>query len=71
MDEQEIRRRLLARFGLRVRPEMTRYILAQLREPDGPHEFPVIASDARSGVAIRKLIARDALSDEPARGAAR
>jgi hypothetical protein len=73
MNEHEIRRRLLARFGLRVRPEMTRYILAQLGESDGPNEFPIIAGDARTGVAIRRSIARDALrgDDEPARDAAR
>jgi len=50
---------------------MTRYVLEQLRESNGPREFPVIAGDARTGVAIRKLIARDALGDEPPRHAAR
>ncbi|HSV16115.1 MAG TPA: hypothetical protein VLI90_17775 [Tepidisphaeraceae bacterium] len=55
MSEDAIRQLMLLRLQLRVEPEMTRYIHRRLTAgPTGA--LPVIGSDARTGIAIRKII---------------
>jgi hypothetical protein len=87
VDESGIHKLLLKRYGLRVRPEMGRYLLRRMQKrsdgtsdgtsaatSDGAPQGAVIAvmgGDARTGVAIRQLIAADELSaDELAAAAA-
>ena len=54
MDEREIRRRLLAQFGIRIEPHMSRYVLERLNS--GQSDVPVMGGDARTGVALRTVV---------------
>jgi hypothetical protein len=54
MDEVEIRRRLIAQFGIRIEPEMSRYVLDKLKT--GAGEIPIMGGDARTGVPVRTLV---------------
>jgi hypothetical protein len=55
MDESRIRELLLSQYGLRVKPEMAKYISGRLiSAPQAP--LPVIAGDARTGVAVRQVL---------------
>ena len=53
----------MGQFGIRVGPAMSEYVLEQLGAARSTNEFPVMGGDARTGVAVRRLIARDALLD--------
>ena len=64
MDEREIRRRLLAQFGIRIEPHMSRYVLARLN--DGEADVTVMGGDARTGVALRTVV--KLIQDSPASG---
>lgn len=60
MGENDLQRRVREQLGLRVGPEMAAYLLKQLkREAEAP--IPVIAADARTGIAVRKELAPAAL----------
>ena len=59
MDEREIRRRLIAQFGIRIEPEMSRYVLGRLNS--GADTIPVMGGDARTGVAVRTMLASSEL----------
>jgi hypothetical protein len=49
---------LLDRYRLRTQPEMRQYLLEQLRSRAASDaQIPIIGGDARTGVAIRQLIA--------------
>lgn len=53
---QQISKILLDRYNLRVEPEMGAYLLRKLqRKTDAA--IPVIGGDARTGVAVRQLLA--------------
>ena len=54
MDEREIRQRLIAQFGIRIEPEMSRYILGRMRA--GAGGIPIMGGDARTGVAVRTIV---------------
>ena len=54
MDEREIRRRLLAQFGIRIEPHMSRYVLGRLGAGDS--DVPVMGGDARTGVPLRTVV---------------
>jgi hypothetical protein len=54
-DDARVREVLLQRFGLRVHPYMGRFVLGQLADPGAIH-IPVMAGNARTGVAIRQLV---------------
>lgn len=61
MDAGEVHRRMLAQFGIRIEPAMSRYVLRQLQV--GPGEsFPVMGGDARTGVPVRQFIPAAAFS---------
>jgi hypothetical protein len=60
-EESLILQILLRRYGLRVRPEMGRYILAQLRQAQDGQPISIRAGDARTGVAVKRLLAREEL----------
>ncbi len=46
---------MLAQFGIRIEPAMSRYVLRQL-EQRTQSSFSVIGGDARTGVPIRRLV---------------
>jgi len=54
MEESELRLRVLNRLGLRIGPEMSKYILRKLAESDGP--IAIIGGDARTGEAQTKVV---------------
>lgn len=55
MDAGEVRRRMLAQFGIRIEPAMSRYVLRQFEA--GPGEsIPIMGGDARTGVPVRRFI---------------
>lgn len=55
MDAGEVRRRMLAQFGIRIEPEMGLYVLRQLESASG-ETFPVMGGDARTGTPVRRVI---------------
>jgi hypothetical protein len=62
LSDQRIGKILLERYRLRTQPEMRQYLLDQLRaraNADAP--IPVIGGNARTGVAVRQLIAASEL----------
>jgi hypothetical protein len=61
-DDSRIRELLLKQFHLRVGPEMSRYILDQLKR-SRTDSIPVMGGDARTGVAVRQLLAAPKLLD--------
>jgi hypothetical protein len=55
---------MLAQFGLRIEPEMSRYVLRQLADrPAGETSFPVMGGDARTGVPVRRFVPAAAFAD--------
>jgi hypothetical protein len=67
MSDAQINRIMVDQFGLRIQPHMTDYVRRRLRS--GAHtSVPVMGGDARTGVAIRKIIALQAL-EQAANGA--
>lgn len=57
---QRISRILLDRYNLRVEPEMGAYLLRKLQAKQNA-AIPVIGGDARTGIAIRQLVAASEL----------
>jgi hypothetical protein len=55
VDAEDIRRLLLSKLGLRIEPEMSRYLAARLE--NSGEAVAVMAGDARTGAPIRRLIA--------------
>lgn len=65
MSDDQIRHVMVHGFGLRVQPNMTDYVRRRLLSR--AHEsIPVIGGDARTGVAIRKIIPLRALEQAAA-----
>ena len=57
MDATDVRKRMLAQFGIRIEPAMSAYVLRQLAQQAGPGaSFPVMGGDARTGVPVRRSI---------------
>jgi hypothetical protein len=55
MDSEEVRRRLRAELGLHVGPQVAAYVAAQLAGAgDNPRPIPLLAQDARTGLAVRR-----------------
>jgi hypothetical protein len=53
----DVQRRLLEGYGIRVEPEMSRYIVRRLGQAGRAlRELPVIGGDARTGVPVRRVI---------------
>ena len=61
MDAGEVRKRMLAQFGIRIEPEMGNYVLRQL-ENRSVSSFPVMGGDARTGVPVRRMVPASAFS---------
>lgn len=57
MDARDVRRRMLAQFGIRIEPHMTQYVLDQLAGASAADaSFPVMGGDARTGAPVRRFI---------------
>ena len=57
VEASEVRRRMLAQFGIRIEPAMTEYVLRQLDAHAPSHgSFPVMGGDARTGVPVRRFV---------------
>ena len=60
MDAEQLRHIFLERLGLRIGPEMSRYVLRRIESGhDSPMPLgaiPVMAADARTGAPVRQLI---------------
>jgi len=58
VDVTQVQQRMLDAYGIRVEPEMGRYVIRRLQQHAGPTrgEVPVIGGDARTGVPVRRLI---------------
>ena len=65
MDAGEVRKRMLAQFGIRIEPEMGNYVLRQLEKPAAGGSFPVMGGDARTGMPVRRMIPVSAFSAAP------
>ena len=61
MSDDQIRQAMVHNFGLRIQTNMTQYVRRRLLDGGPARTIPVIGGDARTGVAIRKIIALDAL----------
>lgn len=61
MGETQLQARIREQLGLRVGPEMAAYVLKQLSSGDGSSPIAVIASDARTGVPLRKELSPNVL----------
>ena len=60
MDAADVRKRMLAQFGLRIEPKMSEYVLKQLaassRADAAADTFPVMGGDARTGAPVRRFV---------------
>jgi hypothetical protein len=66
MDAIEVQKRILDRYGIRVEPAMSDYVLRKLTQSTTPRKassFPVMGGDARTGIPVRQLISPHELSD--------
>ena len=60
MDLEQVQRAMIDKFSIRVQPEMSKYILAQMKQRASA-EIPVMGSHARTGVPVRQHISLGAL----------
>jgi len=66
MELSDVQKRLLDFYGIRVEPEMGRYVLRRLQQAGGAlRELPVIGGNARTGVPVRMMIDPAALEHAP------
>jgi hypothetical protein len=57
MTEIELQQRVLEAYGIRVEPEMCRYVMKKLQQAGAAlRELPVIGGEAKTGVPTRRLI---------------
>lgn len=61
MDAADVRKRMLAQFGLRIEPKMSEYVLKQLAAASSGADaaadtFPVMGGDARTGAPVRRFV---------------
>ena len=62
MSDDQIRRAMVQQFNLRIGPHMTQYVRRHLLGGDAA-QVPVMGGDARTGVAVRQIVALQALKD--------
>lgn len=57
MDGEEVRKRMLDAYGIRVEPEMSEYVLRRLRQAGSAlRELPIIGGEARTGIPVRTIV---------------
>jgi len=57
--ESDVRDLILKKTGVRIEPEMARYVLKQVQSDrgSGPSKaFPIIGADARTGMPLRQMV---------------
>lgn len=54
MSESEMASLVRQRYGLRIEPHMSRYVIQKLASP--PPELAIIGGDARTGIPVRQLL---------------
>lgn len=65
MNEQELTTHLRTHFGWRVGPHTARYIAARL-ESASTKPFPILVTDARTGLPLRDLLEPESFrTDDP------
>jgi len=70
VSEADLQQRILDAYGIRVEPEMVRYVLRRLSQAGSPlRELPVIGGNARTGMPVRMLIDPSNLTSLPAAAA--
>lgn len=66
MDAEEVRNLFRDRLGILLEPEMCRYVLKQLgtapADDGAGASIPVIGGDARTGVALRRVVPLELLT---------
>jgi len=67
MNEQEMTEHLRTHFGWRVGPHTARYIATRLQSA-GAKPFPVLVTDARTGLPRRDLLEPQAFRTEDSQG---
>jgi len=68
LDANDVRKRILEHYGIRVDPEMSAYALRQLQQAGQAlrqASFPIMGGDARTGVAVRRMIDANTLAGRP------
>ena len=57
VDGEQVRKRMLEAYGIRVEPEMSEYVSRQLRQAGNAlRELPIIGGEARTGMPVRTTI---------------
>jgi hypothetical protein len=62
MESENIRKRLRAEMGLEVGPEVAAYVAARLTGGASGAALPLLAQDARTGLAVRRELSFEELS---------
>jgi hypothetical protein len=60
VSDDQVRRAMIEQFNLRIGANMAKYVQLRLLRRE-LSEVPIIGGDARTGVAIRQIIALDVL----------
>lgn len=57
MTETEMQQRMLEAYGIRVEPEMCRYVIKRLAQAGAAlSELPIIGGEARTGTPVRRTV---------------
>lgn len=65
MDADQVRKLFLDRLGIRLEPEMCRYVAGRIGDGSAGESgasIPVIGGDARTGVALRRTVPPELLT---------
>jgi hypothetical protein len=55
MDAEQVRKRMLDAYGVRVEPHMSEYVIRRMNQ-DALASMPIIGGDAKTGVPVRMSI---------------
>jgi hypothetical protein len=55
MDAEQVRKRMLDAYGVRVEPQMSEYVIRRM-DQDALASMPIIGGDAKTGVPVRMSI---------------
>lgn len=68
MEASELKELFLRTHGLQLEPEMCAYVARRIRDSSGQDSHvPVMGGDARTGVAVRRVIPVSAIVSDPRR----
>ena len=60
--QQRIAKLLLDRYNIRIEPEMSEYLLSRLNDRAAAGSIAIMGGNARTGVAIRQLVAANEIA---------